>query len=378
VTYFLKSVVGITVSLAALSTEQRIFADTLAETHASTQPAAKRTADVGQFLVDTPEIVKEYEARKQFLTRVIQAAESPAEKVVAHLAMANWLSAGPTSGAAMRWLIGIETSSDREHLARNADAAIQQLKLARSLLEEEDIPESDRIRFVENAELLESFTGVLSAISLIETEKAYKKACGKSALKLSMARESDNKAVAACALLWQSFAWEQSGRPERALVSLPDALSEPEQWPYGFMCRILRCRILADAGRYTAAVALTMRMQVIYEQWLKSQTDITDMHAVRRLIVLLQFRIVQLWKNRGKGFSASELGHLERIMNRARQSLFEDDELQQIYRPKYIIPVMVEPPQVRLSATTTIPSASLSALTTQPARIPISTTMSGN
>jgi len=341
----------------------------------ATRPAAAFTLDMSRLFVDSPEVLESRRAHYQALQRGLADADAPMDRAAAHLAIANWLVAVPTARPATRWVLGMDQAADRQAIAESAEAAQEHLTRAYDLLESDQQARADgrmserRGELEAAADILEPFAQLFAALALAEDPDKFRSACSEAALRLAAAREADDDAVAACALLWQSFGWALAGRGERALISLPDALTRPEHLPYDFMSRLLRCRVLMDAGHYAAAIALTIKTQAACKRWfpLTREPD-NSVDSYRRLAALLQCGIGQRWMEqlRASG-SAAAARRLEVMLAGVQQALFAGDQPSKVYHLEPAVPIMVEPPAGHR------PTPSSSAATTSaPAAAPAS------
>ncbi|UCD28105.1 MAG: hypothetical protein JSV03_13570 [Planctomycetota bacterium] len=370
-TRFIKVINGFGGLLILFSGVQLAFAKADVTGFASTQPARGDELDISRLLIEQPAQVESHRNQLDYLQWALDAADKPTASITAHLAMANWLLAVPTSGPARRWLIGVEKSTDQGVIGVLAEEALTHISEARSLFDAEaDLSKERQQALADTIENLDLFAKLFMALGSPGEGYEYRSACSRAALDLSVIREADDKALASCALLWQSFALELGGRRERALISLPEALKRPEQWPYDFMCRLLRCRILADAGRYAAATAMTIRMQGLCRKWLESKNE--DAESCRRLVSLLQYRIGRLWM---KQLNPSDAAHMEDLLVRLLNELLEGDGQKSIYRLEYTVPIIVQPPDLIAPSLSTAPAAT-TRTTLRPATLPISTTTS--
>lgn len=230
--------------------------------------------------------------------RLIEKAETPLEQAQARLGCANWLVAVPPAQPATRWLLGVQDADDLRAIAKAGREAAEQVSRAQKLLEEAPEPkeEQDRKRhqaLSEAAASVEAFAAIFAQAESGAQTEAEQEAWRKAARQLAIARESKQAPVAAAALLWQAFSFERAGRRDRALEALPDALAPAEHWPYSFMSRLLRCRMIAEDGRQAAATALLSQMQEQLKDWTTNQNQ--ERNNARRLIGIVQYRIVTDW-----------------------------------------------------------------------------------
>jgi len=77
------------------------------------------------------------------------------------------------------------------------------------------------------------------------------------------------------------------------LEALPDAMAKPEHLPYSLMSRLLRCRMIAEAGQPAAATSLLGRMGDELKDWMSNQGQ--ERNNARRLVGLVQYRVVARW-----------------------------------------------------------------------------------
>ncbi|MHC4675858.1 MAG: hypothetical protein ACYTBZ_25495, partial [Planctomycetota bacterium] len=332
----------------------------------STQPADSFTLDLAACFELTPDVALEHVRHLESFEELFNRAKTEEQQATIHVATANWILAVPSTGACTAWLLGLETPADRLSIRENTTSALEYLSEARSILEEDtNLPDKERNRLTDALEALEAFAELFLTVSSPGQADDYGSACARAALKLSVVREADDKSLAACARLWQSFAWELAERRRRALVSLPEALAKPQQWPYDFMCRLLRCRILADAGKYTAATTAAIRMRALCGKWLEGEGKIEDTAACRRLVALLQCRVGRLWMQH---LNSSDAARLEGMLIGIQKDLFESPQPINVYGLDYAVPIIVQPPVIASPATSSGP-ATQSAPATEPARV---------
>lgn len=230
------------------------------------------------------------------LTDALDAAAEPLERAHAHLALANWWVSTAPARPATRWLVSMEDASDRQALVDAATQARQHLEQVRALLKEDaearpDEAKDRRRRLKSAADTIQPFAEIFHNADRTGDTEADREAWHKASRGLAVARESEDKQVAAAALLWQAFAFNKSGRRDRALEALPEALAKPEHLPYSFMSRVLRCRLMAEAGQTSAAVFLLSRMDAELKKWMTGQ----NRNRARRLVGLVQYEIVTNW-----------------------------------------------------------------------------------
>jgi len=327
---------------------------------AETAPAPAGEVDLARCLADPPEWSGRLDSELAKLNKAVESAATPVEQATAHLAAANWLVGVPTSRAAVRWLAGMERPQDLTLLASRADQAAEHLDRGRAALKSVgQTTGADAARISElklAAESLEPFIKLFAAADGEETDTERRSAFSEAALGLAMARESENPDLSACALLWQSFAWECAGRRERAMLSLPGALTQPVQPSFDFLSRLLRCRLVAEDERYAAAFALVSRVRASCDQWFPKEPP-DQLAARRRLVAVVQYEIGRSWLKQLTGRdSKTAADEVAGLLAGLRDVLYDRDTPGPIYVPENIVPILVEPPVVSASQPTSRPA----------------------
>ena len=350
-----------------------------------TRPTTRFSLDIPAQWAEAPDRAKTRAAQGQELDLVVQAAEGPLDQAAAHLALANWLLAVPTARPATKWILGMATDPDLKLIADSAVAAKDHLREARVLLKRAPASTSapasqpaghgtpavpgaagdagDRLRrkLAAAADLLEPFQVMLATANLAGDAKALKAACRQAARGLASVREAANDQLAACALMWQAFAWNLAGREGRSTVSLPDSMVKPENPDYDFICRLLRCLILVDNGHYPVGLVMTMRIRSDCSDWFPREPK-EQIQARERLAALVQCHIGQLWMAKLRAAnSPANADRLEVQLVQVQSTVFgEVKPPVEIYTLPQAVPILVEPPKVspKAAATQTAPSPS--------------------
>jgi hypothetical protein len=274
---------------------------------------------------------------------VLDAARTPLEQASVELAMANWLLAVPTASPATRWLLGLPEGDDLERIHESARDAQVHLARARKLLGPEEPEAKERWRELRSAaSLLDAFATLMFACADKPSSDTYRDACESAASGLGTARESERQIVAASAMMWQAHAFSLADRTERALSTLPDALAKPELLPYDFMARLLRCRILAESGESPAAIALTMRIREVSEDWFPQQ-DNQAIQARVRLVGVLQARLTREWMST-LHTSPEAVTSLTGTLDSLQEMLFPSGRRNPIYHLETAVPILIEAP----------------------------------
>jgi hypothetical protein len=283
------------------------------------------------------------------------------DQAQAQLALANWALAVPTAKPATRWLMGFPATGDAAKLNDAVQLAETNLEKARALLKPEASEVKERRRTLRaSVATLEAFAKFFAALAHCRP-KTTCDPCGEAALGLAVARESENADIAAAALLWQSLGWELAGRRERALTSLPNALAAPDQLPYDFLSRLLRCRLLAEDGKKSAAIALAIRIQALCDKWFVRQEG-PGLEEKRRLVAVLQYQFIREWIGQLDAGDKNIATKLEARLSDVRKHLVDEDSPLTVYYLETSIPILVQTPKSQLRSPATAEAA------TQPAK----------
>ncbi len=317
-------------------------------TEPQTQPVeatASALSSPEEALAADPEEALAWEKQLDALRGNIDRAAGPVEKAAAHLALANRLVAEPTRAAATRWLVGWEASGDRELIARLAGQAVAEIDTARKLLEAKPSDDQSRrhgdVSF--DLDLLEPFVKLFALIAAEPEDEGAGRKIEEAALALAFARESDDPVISSGALLWQSFALKLAGRRERALVALPEALTEVKPGTYDFYCRLLRCRLLAEEGHYAASMALLLQIGGSIEKWYRSTDEKQNMARERLVGIVELFAVARPWHQhlREQGSDAAAI-RLEALVDDIQKDLFSGDPPHRVDRLRHAIPLIVK------------------------------------
>lgn len=341
--------------------------------------------DVSACLADPPGLAAQLEVRLAELNRAVEAADTPLDRATAHLAVANWLLGVPTARPAVRWLLGSDRGDDLRSIAARAGQAREHIEKARAALKSASDqrsglgqtsagdPKGAAGRKVAELKLaadsLEPFVKLFAAADPGLDAARRKSAFAEAALGMAIARESDKPEQSACALLWQSFAWECAGRRERAMVSLPAGLVKPEQPDFDYLSRLLRCRLVAEDGRHPSAFALAMRIRALGDQWFAGESP-ERLAARRRLAAVVQYQIGRAWLGElRQSKSQAAAADLEAMLAGLRDVLYDKNEPGLIRFPDRVVPILLHPPSAAATGPASMPA---SAPASRPSSAPAS------
>ncbi len=346
---------------------------------ASTFVPAERLADPAGW-------ADELAARRRELEAVSAQAAAGLERAQAQLALANWILAVPTACAATRSLLGLELPSDAKTLADGGQEAQRLIEQAREAMEVAK-SESDAVsagpdgeeaaaarRRLETAlENLEPLAALFATAAEAD-EDGGRAMWSRAARGLAVLREAADAELASCAMLWQAYAWLEAGRQDRARALLPRPLRQPDATAYGFMSRLLGCRMLGDEGQYTAASALAIRVRAACAGWFQHESAM-QIGARQRLAALLQISLGQQWlRQLRESDQPARVAQLEKILEEVRESLFTESSLE-IHRLSHTVPLMVQPPTLKPRVESLIPrrepvTPAATAPASEPADVP--------
>ena len=320
--------------------------DSLATT---SQPAGG--VDVAVLLADVDEQPDEPTGRYvQRATGLIEKGGTELERAAGHMAMANHELSLVIARPASRWLLGVVTPADRQRIADAAARAQEHIEQARRLLPKspaEGEPGRRQAQLGRWADMLEPFAAMFSHAAVATQPTEQRAMWSDFALDLAENRESDQVELAAASLMWQTFAWEQAGKSERAMVSLPNAWSKPRIMPWDMMSRLLRCRILADEGQYVAANTLLIRIRGMCEGWLQGQ-PVQTIVGWKKLTAVMQYVILNQWRTRWQNAQSkpADLAAIDEMLADLRQRELEADSIPPVYLLRHAIPLLVTLPEV--------------------------------
>lgn len=279
---------GITIAILVLPAVATVAAATT--TSAPAADLAATWTDPAAWQTDHAQEREEFEKR---------IARRPAglDKAAARLQLANWWLATPTSSPATRWLLGFDSKADRETISAAGKSAREQIEQAMTELDQvkkDNLDDAGRRRkrdLQNEADVLDAFGAVFEMANRPAEGDEAQAQWKKVSRGLAVARESEKADLAAAALLWHVFTLDKAGNRDRAMEALPDGMARPERLPYDIIARLLRGRLLANAGEYAASVALAARVQTQTKAWI----DSAQREKVRRLAALLQHEVTDQW-----------------------------------------------------------------------------------
>lgn len=322
--------------------------------------SAPSSFDPAQALRTPDDSELDTEADRQEIESAVEDAEDPLETAQAHLALANWWLSVEAARPATRWILDMEDEADRRSIADAGRNGNEQLAKARDAMKQaakaRTADEKQRSRELRQAaDTLDAFAEIFRHAELPAESEADRETWRKAGRGLAVARESRNTEVASAALLWQAFALEQAGRRDRALESLPDTLAKPDHLPYGLMSRLLRCRLMAEAGQTAAATTLLARLDPQIKDWMTNQRQ--ERNKARRLIGLVQYQVVTRWMSQLKSATQPAAAEpLQSILDAVERS-FSEVKNPEVYYMDTAIPLGIAPakPETPSPATQTAP-----------------------
>jgi hypothetical protein len=324
-----------------------------AQSRPATGPA---TFDLAEQLTYGPSTLVEDERflapiRAGDVSQLPVAEGAPEVQATTYLAWANRLLAIPTGRAATRWLIGIDAEGDQELLSQCGQASQEYVERAKaSLKSADDLPRREKRKLQNVAFTLEAFAGLFRAADPAVIEGSAASTYRRSGRTLAVVGEDVDPVVASCAQMWQAFAWQLAGRRERAMASLPGALQKPNQLPYDFLSRLLRCRIVLEADQPVTATALTVRIRVSCDRWFSSDKVA---RSAARLAALLQMRATQAWLKALGDSDPEASDRLRAILADVQAELFPPNAVSDVYFLEEAVPILIAEPKPPTTQPTT-------------------------
>ena len=320
----------------------------------------------------TPADAPGFEQQNERIRAFLEAAEQPLDKAQARLALASLWLAVPTAEAAIAELLGIGGDQESALLHHAGTTASEHIAGAQALLAQAapttipgDTSAPDATRSAELARIadeLAPFAALMATFGADPGRDAAPETWARAARGLAAVREAPDATLAACARMWQAFAWTRAGRYDRAKIVLPAATATPQALPYDFVSRLLRCRILADEGQFVAASALLTQVRAACPRWL-SQHDTPTIRAHDILALFLQCRVYTAWLAHG-GIEGSpeareRLAHLRDAL---RARLADEIPTPADASPfRHAVPIRIDLPEVQAPARPAPPGAATAA-----------------
>ncbi len=360
-------VTGITVALFASPANSTAPATTATTTTTSRPVARPQTGPlVGPWLladlrlspnpwpagIDGPTAYQQYLSRRaDELLQAAAHATDPASQAAARLTLVHWQLSKQIKPALSRLILNIDSGSDRNTIRQIASAAAPQLALARTAL---------NVAIGQSAELqrLREFLAVLQPWPEVFAAVAGDRHHLVAAQQFDALARSESSSIAQAARFWQAVLYHRAGQYQQALDSLDLALADPRTEYYGLFPRLLRCRVLADRGQLTVALALLIRLQDRLDHWFDpAPAQLTEGAAVLLRLELLD-RLAQRLEQAGHHQQAESLRTDGRSL---REQTFPIDRISPLPRLSQVL-TELDPP-----TTTTAPHP-------QPATAPTTTT----
>ena len=213
-----------------------------------------------------------------------------------HLAAANLALALEIEPYVSRSILGIERPDDGPRIRSGLDAADTQLKLVADALRTASDTEAEKLAGErETWETLQAFATAFNAIWSGSSAEEIAAARQNSAAELAVHLEADRKDVAAAALMWQAVLYAKLGQPDRVFQLLPEVTARVgrEARTFQFHARLLRCRMVADRGGYTAAAALLLQVEEKANEWFTVEAD---QQAAVHAAMLHRLQVLDRWR----------------------------------------------------------------------------------
>lgn len=202
--------------------------------------------------------------------------DAPLQKrIELRLAAVNWMLATQSEPPMSRLLQQISVPSDGPFMASLMQRALTETAIARTDLKRlDESPDRDDELIAQFTDAIDTLECFGQALRICAAQGAGPDEARRIAADLSFYLEDDRPEVAAAALVWQAALYKKSDRLDRAMRSLPLALTptHAETIGYDFFARMLRCRYLADRGAFATAWSLMLLLEERSRDWFTTQS----------------------------------------------------------------------------------------------------------
>jgi len=185
-----------------------------------------------------------------------------------------------------------------------ADRAIHQATEIINKIPEPDDDHENQISMRKSLDILQAFARAQRVYLLQDIENTQSEV-RRAASGLSALVEMDHPKIASAATFWQSCIRNRESDHKAVLSRLEYALARVQKstMPYSFFARLLRCRILADQGKYPLSLSLLLQMEEHSREWFFNATQFDHVY---RSIALTRIQILRAWHEK-----LSEKSHTE-------------------------------------------------------------------
>lgn len=184
---------------------------------------------------------------------------------------------------------------DRAELLRSIDEGLVALESARKLAERmkvaRDEPSADAR---ERIEMLQAFGATWRAIAAADGTPESAAKLTTACIELALYTDDPNPHIAEAAKLWQAHAYRKAGRADRTLQMLHPVLTAGTGSRVDLFLRLERCRALADAGHYIAAVTLAIKIEGKIDAWMQRE-PVETRDAARVTVRSARAEILKRW-----------------------------------------------------------------------------------
>jgi len=254
-------------------------------------------------------------ARTRSLIDAADAAAEPPAEARGRLAAANWILARQIEPAVSRVLLGIPAASDNEVIREGIARAARQLAAAESALARApaaaaEVRRSADARDAPQPPLTEALQSTLTDLSAFADALAVafsdemggnsEDRARAAASSLAILLEDERPGVAVCATLMQALLYHRAGQMDRTRTVLDLALQAVpgDAREVAFYSRLLRCRYLAEEGRFAVACSLLLKLEERCFEWFVSATDQAEAGYAATLV---RRQTIQAWRDGHQG-----------------------------------------------------------------------------
>ncbi len=231
------------------------------------------------------------------LQQLAAAAADPLTKANFHLAAANWMLAYRIEPACSRYVLHVERRESAEAIREILPNVSELLDGAEASIGEAEqgaeLPDGWARRSRQNLRTLRVFTNAIGVATSSAGSDDNADDARAAQSRLSILLEYDDPLVPAAAMLWSLELSAPGADPKRAMRNLDFVLDEPARkaLPHAFYLRLARCRLIADDGGFSTALALLKQLEERCAVWLgeKNAPDALRTVAFVELVILRQW-----------------------------------------------------------------------------------------
>jgi hypothetical protein len=204
---------------------------------------------------------------------------------LARLRVARWQLSRQIEPQLSMIVLGFANEADRLFVVQVAGEARRQLDKAATFLRTADGEEQVQAARDE-LNLLSYWPDVFETVA--RSNPAQRLAAAQKLDSLALSRY---RSVVQAARFWQAILYHDMGQSDNALNTLELALADARDEHYRAFPRLLRCKVLAETGKLTAALALILRLDKRFAEWFDQDEAI----LFHRAATLIRVDVLDRW-----------------------------------------------------------------------------------